>query len=347
MKQPQTYTREIAKFILAHVSSHPKDITSFTAEKFGLTRQAILRHIKRLVEENLLIVKGKTRDRTYALKPIAEYSKDFFIVGLEEDKIWREEVRPLLPDVSTNALTICEYGLTEMINNVIDHSEGSKVCVELKYDLDKIQLRVTDDGVGIFKKIQSKFGLDDQRHAILELSKGKLTTDPEHHTGEGVFFTSRIFDFFGILSNCLFFAHNTDGNDWLLERDTSRGDETGTMIVMEVSPYSTRTVQSVFNAYANADGDFGFSRTHIPVALAKYGDENLVSRSQAKRLLARVDRFKEIVFDFKGVETIGQAFADEIFRVFQRQNPQIHLHPMNANEQVQGMISRAINQQFS
>lgn len=70
-------------------------------------------------------------------------------------------------------------------------------------------------------------------------------------------------------------------------------------------------------------------------------DENLVSRSQAKRLLTRFDRFKEIVLDFSGVEIIGQAFADELFRAFQADHPSTHLTYLNANEQVEKMILRA------
>jgi hypothetical protein len=346
MKRSQAHSDEINKFIQMNVSSHPNDITTFTAVAFGLTRQATLRHINRLVKESLLDVQGRTKDRKYILKPSVEFSDKYLIKGLEEDKIWRDKVRPLFMNISNNVLSICQYGFTEMLNNVIDHSEGINVWIELKFYINKIELKVIDDGIGIFKKIQDKFNLDDQRHSILELAKGKLTTDPEHHTGEGVFFTSRMFDFFGILSNGLFFVHMTEGNDWLIERDTSRGDSPGTLIVMEINPNSDLTVQSIFDAYANADGDYGFSRTHIPVALARYGDENLVSRSQAKRLLARIERFTEVVLDFKGVETIGQAFADETFRVFQQQNPQIHLYPINANEQIQRMISRATTNVF-
>ena len=56
--------------------------------------------------------------------------------------------------------------------------------------------------------------------------------------------------------------------------------------------------------------------THIPLRLAEYGEDNLVSRSQAKRVLARVDRFEEVILDYSGIRAVGQAFADEIFRVF-------------------------------
>ena len=91
------------------------------------------------------------------------------------------------------------------------------------------------------------------------------------------------------------------------------------------------------------NGDYGFSKTNVPVFLAQYGNENLVSRSQAKRLLARFEKFKEIVLNFDNVDFIGQAFADEIFRVFQLQHPNIHLYYINTNEQVESMILRAKN----
>ncbi|HSI24132.1 MAG TPA: STAS-like domain-containing protein, partial [Methylotenera sp.] len=54
-----------------------------------------------------------------------------------------------------------------------------------------------------------------------------------------------------------------------------------------------------------------------------------------------IDRFKIVILDFKGVESIGQAFADEIFRVFANQHPEISLVEDNANQEVKKMISRA------
>ena len=89
--------------------------------------------------------------------------------------------------------------------------------------------------------------------------------------------------------------------------------------------------------------DYSFSRTHVPINLAQYGDEKLISRSQAKRALARFEEFKEVFLDFARVKTIGQAFADEIFRVFQRQHPEVQLVHVNANSAVKRMILRALS----
>ena len=87
--------------------------------------------------------------------------------------------------------------------------------------------------------------------------------------------------------------------------------------------------------------DFTFNKTVVPMKLAKYGMDELVSRSQAKRLLARVDLFKIVIFDFQDVASIGQAFADQIFRVFAKDHPDIELVPVHVQPAVKEMIERA------
>jgi anti-sigma regulatory factor (Ser/Thr protein kinase) len=343
LNKPQKKTEEIRKFILENIEDHPSDITSVVSAKFDISRQASHRHIQKLVAEDLVIAKGSTRDRQYAVKPLIKTTKRFEISGLEEDKVWREHVRSYLDDLPDNIVQICQYGFTEMVNNAIDHSEGKNLTIRVKRTYKLIEISVLDDGIGIFAKLQKEFNLDDPLHAILELSKGKLTTDPAHHTGEGIFFTSRMFDVFSIISGKLFFAKLESDNDWLLENKNEIFK--GTCITMEIAIKSKRSTQQVFNRYS-VDGDFGFSRTHVPVFLAIYGNENLVSRSQARRVLSRFERFKEVLLDFENVDLIGQAFADEIFRVFQSEHPNIHLSYTNANKQVEQMILRAKNNEI-
>ena len=63
-----------------------------------------------------------------------------------------------------------------------------------------------------------------------------------------------------------------------------------------------------------------------------------MSRSQAKRILARVDRFKEVILDFEGVTHIGQGFADEIFRVFVKAHPDVRILHDHCTPDVEKMI---------
>ena len=74
--------------------------------------------------------------------------------------------------------------------------------------------------------------------------------------------------------------------------------------------------------------------------LAQYGNDKLISRSQGKRVVARIELFKTVLFDFTDVSTIGQAFADEIFRVFASDHPEIDIFPLKANSEVKRMIGR-------
>jgi anti-sigma regulatory factor (Ser/Thr protein kinase) len=334
---------KIRSFLLGNVTEHPKDIVSFTAREFHLTRPAVLRHSHRLIKDGQIGAEGRTRDRTYKLLPILERSFAYAVSpALQEDVVWRDDVHPLLRDLPDNAVRICEYGLTEMLQNVVDHSEATSAWVHITRTHVSVKLEVSDNGVGIFNKVQRAFNLPDPRDSILELAKGKLTTDPERHSGEGVFFTSRVFDEFTMMSGNLFFSHSKPVGkleDWLLEGNGKAVD--GTYIAMSISTRTTRTLHQVLDQFTTEDGEFGFTKTVIPVKLARVGDENLVSRSQAKRLLARFERFSEIILDFRGVSTIGQAFADEVFRVYARGHPTVHIFWINTRKQVREMIARA------
>jgi len=329
----------IRRFILDIVDDHPSDVAHVTAKRFGITRQAVSRHLRQLTSDELLTAQGSTRSRRYAPRVIEEWVESYPITAeLTEDRPWRDRVAASLADLSQNALGICQYGFTEMFNNAIEHSEGAKIGVSLKRTATTTELMVWDDGVGIFEKIQKALGLLDVRHSLLELAKGKFTTDPVHHTGEGVFFTSRMFDKFWIMSGDLYFTHSADSPyDWLLDDERGRP---GTAIFMKLNHATRRTTVKVFDQYASGD-DYGFTKTVVPVTLAAFGDDNLVSRSQARRMLARVDRFSTVMLDFTGVDALGQAFADEVFRVFANEHPEVELVDVHTNSAVKRMIARA------
>ncbi len=330
---------KVRRFIIEQVEKHPASIAKVTADHFGITRQAVNKHLQKLTAEGCLTESGKTRNRVYKLTPFPAWRQTYEIVpGLAEDVIWTNDVSAALGQLPDNVKNIWHHGFTEMFNNAIDHSEGKWITVAVVKTAATVEMMVQDDGIGIFRKIQSKLGLLDERHAILELSKGKLTTDPKNHSGEGIFFTSRMFDSFEILAGGSYFSHeHGKPQDWLIE---SNSDRQGTTVYMRLRNYTSRTTRKVFDAYVSGE-DFDFTKTIVPVDLARYGNDKLISRSQAKRVLARVELFKTVVFDFKGVDYIGQAFADEIFRVFAQAHPEIGLLTISTNSEVKRMISRA------
>jgi len=257
--------------------------------------------------------------------------------GLEEDQVWSDNVLPLLVDLPANVVDIWQFCVTEMVNNVIDHSDGCRLSVKVARKHQTVEVAVLDDGVGIFRKIQEALNLADERQAILELSKGKLTTDPERHSGQGIFFTSRVLEEFVILSGGAFFFHRADrGHDLITE---SAAPETGTMIGMRLNNDTDRTLKDVFDQYSSGE-NYDFSKTVLPLRLAKFAEhELLISRSQAKRVVSRIELFKTVVFDFSDIETIGQGFADEIFRVWAKNHLDVDCVVIAANAAVRQMIA--------
>ena len=350
MTSARTRGESIRNFIVGNVDQHNKDIAFVAAAKFGITRQSVNKYLNRLVDDKLLIRKGNTRNRIYSLNKSysstaeTKWIKSYAITPqLDEDVVWRNDIAHSLKPLPGNILDIWHIGFSEIFNNVVDHSGGDTVTIRFLKTNNATEIVVSDNGVGIFRKIQNQFNLLDERQAILELIKGKSTTDPEKHTGEGIFFTSKIFEGFDIFSaNTCFSYYCEEGEDQVLQG----AYESGTSVRMKLNNHTARTTKEIFGQYISEE-EFAFNKTIVPVRLAQYDDDKLISRSQAKRLLSRVNQFKTVIFDFQSVDVIGQAFADEIFRVFDRKFPDVELIPIKANTTVKAMINRAWNDSFN
>jgi anti-sigma regulatory factor (Ser/Thr protein kinase) len=337
MRLNMNQKRALKKRLLELVFEKKAAFVKQAADEFGISRQMVSRYLSSLVKEGLVARKGRGRGTSYQLVEIKHHYRGP-ASELDENKVWLSEIKPHLEryELPQNVMDICHYGATEMLNNIPEHAAATKYYGMVSVNALSVTILVADDGIGIFNKIKNEFGLAEPREAIIELSKGKLTTDEQHHTGEGIFFTSRMMDKFTISSGRLSFL-TWQGVDWLLE--TSERTE-GTGIIMEIKRDCDKTIEAVFNKYASPD-ELAFTKTIVPVALLAGEDKAVFSRSQAKRLVWRFERFKEIILDFNGVRTIGQAFADEVFRVFANNHPDIHLKWANANRWVERMIKRA------
>jgi anti-sigma regulatory factor (Ser/Thr protein kinase) len=349
MRTPQDARgSEVREYILSQVDDHPHDITQLTARHFSMTRQAVNLHLQRLIADRDLTRKGKTRSTRFYLAPQRTWRKQYNLTGQNpshsEHDVWEGDILPQLADLPENALDICRYSFTEMFNNAIDHSAGSRVTVRLKRTVVNVEIVIVDNGVGIFKKIQRAMKFRDARYSALELAKGKFTTDPKRHTGEGIFFTSKMLDAFDISSGGVYFASPSSeisATSALVSPKSPKIE--GTAVWMKLRNNTTRSRKEVFDTFASPENDYAFDKTIVPVKLAEQNPNDLVSRSQAKRLLLRIDRFRTVVLDFTNVNQIGQAFADEIFRVFARSHANVALQYVNANDEVLRMIKRAQN----
>lgn len=316
------------------------------ASSFEVTTVAVYKQLEKLEQEGLITSEKQGRIKRYSLVPLQIIDREYPLRGLNEDVILSKDMSDIFKDdVSSVVRSVFTYVFTEMLNNAIDHSGSEAVSIHVFRNAYVIGCEISDQGVGIFRKIQNAMGLEEKRFAILELAKGKFTTDPASHTGEGVFFSSKVADRFFIFSDALaFIGDNSAGNaDPVMMDKLSEGQRKGTRVYFEIVLDRTITFADIANRYTEAPDDYGFSKTIVPVRLLEYREANpvFISRSQAKRLLTRFERFKNIVLDFQDVDEIGQGFADEVFRVFVNQHPDTMIAYTNASAMVERMIKRA------
>jgi len=344
---------------------HPRDrILRFLARKqsanaaelanlIGFSRQALNKHIRELVQGGKVLKHGRTRGVYYSLTGPVGYAKSvrgrpdllqtfkkrYVIDGLEEHVVF-EQVALFLnlrKQLNKNAYAIIKYAFTEILNNAVEHSGSGMVDIGLAIDAKNLRCTIRDYGIGVFESICHKFKLPDESTAIGELIKGKTTTMPEKHTGEGLFFTSRSVDTVTLRSHRLGLTFDNLLKDVFINENRFTK---GTLAGFSISTQSKRRLEAVFREYAPAEFDYKFERTRVHVKLFA---REYVSRSEAKRLLSGLDKFSEIVLDFKGVRSIGQGFADEIFRVFAKSHPRIALIPENLSPALRPMVSHVVD----
>lgn len=329
---------KIKFYLLQHIQRKDKDYAMRAIKTFGISKSTAYNYVKELLSENL-IRKSDEKDFPYELvttRHVFEYKTNG---KLEEDRIFWKDISPLLDGLADNIHRAWYYAFTEMMNNAIEHSEAEKIFCVFMRDYLNISVYIDDNGIGIFKNIQQYVKKEKDEDITLDdcaalLLAGKFTTKQDNHSGEGIFFTSHLMDSFVIASSGKMYSRNSFVDLRVAENQLF---ENGTTVGMRLSNHSKKVVSEVFNSFSDENGIF--IRTHIPIA-HMFSNGAPVSRSEARRLLAMIAKFKEVTLDFSGVDEIGQAFAHELFAVSQRnENPPI-LHVQHANKAVMMMINR-------
>ncbi len=312
-------------------------------QKLGISRQALNLHMRELMSSDRIVKTGTTRSARYYLSgsgPKADkFNKTLLLANLDESAVYVElaTILNLKSVLSSDQEAIIHYGFTEMLNNAIDHSRADKCEVSVSLDAAKIEFTIRDRGIGVFYSIASKFLLQDEHAAMIELVKGKTTTMPDAHSGEGIFFSSNAADKFTLRSHNIQLLWDKFKDDVFVSRPRYCK---GTSVHFLLSRSSRTKLETVFARFAPEEFDFEFAKTKIMIKLLK---SEYISRSEAKRLVVNLDKFREVELNFKQVSQLGQGFADEVFRVFANKNPDTVLKPTNTSSVIQAVINHAIN----
>ena len=330
---------KIKLYLLQHIDLCDKDYAMRAIKTFGISKSTAYNYVKELLSEGLIQKNAGGDVFPYSLTQ--ETFRFFYetVNRLEEDRLFHRDIAPLLGDLPENVRRAWYYAFTEMMNNAIEHSEARDIFCKVKKDPLNTSIYIVDDGIGIFENIRryiketqgEECSPDDCAALLLA---GKFTTKRANHSGEGIFFTSHLMDSFVIASAGKIYTRNTFLD---LTVDEDKMFDQGTTVGMKLSNHSKKILRDVFDSFSDEDGMF--VRTHIPIA-HMFTSGSPVSRSEARRLLGLIAKFKEVSLDFSGVDEIGQAFAHELFAVSRRhENPPV-LQVQHANKAVTMMINR-------
>jgi len=332
--------RRILAYLARRRSATGGDLRSHV----GISRQALSIHVRSLVEAGKVVRSGTARGARYMLRdrapPAAAVSRVLRTRGLDEARVWDELAtglnlrRALRPNVEA----IVHYAFTEMLNNAIEHSEADRCSVRFRLEPGMLSFEVRDPGIGVFHSIASKLRLEGEHAALVELLKGRTTTMREAHRGEGIFFTSRVADRFVLRSHRIQVEWSRVKEDVFVSNPRFLN---GTGVSFAIQRSSRRFIEEIFSEFAPEEYDFRFQKTRVLVKLLQ---RDFVSRSEAKRLVANLEKFSEIVLDFRDVKSVGQGFADEVFRVFARRHPAVKIATENTSPGVDAMIRHVRSQ---
>lgn len=310
----------------------------------GAARSYVSTVINLMVSDGILVREGSGRWSIYALPRHAHtlgktIKKRLANIDLEEYEVFDaiKKEQPFINTLRENVQSVLAYAFSEMLNNAIEHSGSKNIEVEIKQQKDALTFVVKDFGIGVFRNVMTKRGLSSELEAIQDLLKGKTTTAPQAHSGEGIFFTSKAGDIFILESYGLRLRIDNVIDDVFVEEVKS--EVRGTQVTFQIGTKSKRHLSAVFAAYQVDPEEPAFDQTEVQIKLYTMGTI-YVSRSQARRVLVGLDKFRRIILDFDKVPTVGQAFADEIFRVFLSRHPEIEIAPVNMNDAVKFMVDR-------
>ena len=340
MKLTQIEKDAFKNKILLSVDSHKNDLVQYSIDNLGLSHNTITKYINELINDKNLLRLNKGRYTAYSL-PAEKKDFSYKRMNIEsEDSVWIKDVFPFIGTVSKQLEGIMDYSFLEMMNNALEHSEADNIKVMVSKTFTMIKICIIDDGVGIFKKIQTSLNLDLPSQALVELAKGKFTSSPENHSGEGIFFSSKMCDEFYIFSDGLCFSGiNSSGNNIEIPEFNK-----GTAVLLVFERNTTKSTDQIYAEYAGTDYDEPKFKTVVPlkIMLQEGTGSVLTSRSQARRLVTRFDKFDEVNLDFSEVDFVGQAFADEVFRVYASKHPEIIIKAINANHAILNTLKHVL-----
>jgi anti-sigma regulatory factor (Ser/Thr protein kinase) len=250
MTRPRTTLCALTAWITSAALAHPTELPAEVERRTGCSPRRARALVSELTTLGWLVREGTPRKPRWRPGVLRQVVQRYALAGLAEDLPWRRDFAPsfaLAPDV----VRLAQHVFIELVNNAIDHSGGTSVTVSMRQTALHLQLLVSDDGVGLFERVEQAHAIADPALAMFELAKGRLTSQPEGHAGRGLFYAARAADVFDLHANRNGYQHRgLEGRGWLRTRAAA---DRGTTVFVGIALDSPRTLDEVMRS-ASAEG---------------------------------------------------------------------------------------------
>lgn len=336
---PKLDIAPLTQWITMAAVDHPEDLAGWLGTRLSTSRRSAQAVLRKLEAAQWLRREGPARHPVWRPGLLRQVVRHYPLQGLPEDRPWRSDFAPYF-QLPGHVQRMAQHAFTELVNNAVDHSGGTQVTVSMRQTPTQLQLLVSDDGCGLFRRIEDSFDIAEPAMAMLELAKGRLTSQPRRHCGLGLLVTAQLADVFDVRAN----AHGFQRRAWseapwhaMPQPALARRD--GTTVYLAVALDTERTLDSVQRSLSADGRSLAFDRARVPLRLvAEAPHQVLASRSEARRVAARLAGFRRAEIDFTGLPEIGHAFAHELFAVFREENPGLDMVAIGAAPPVAEML---------
>jgi hypothetical protein len=324
---PRARSDVIRRFILERVESDPAGLSRQVQARFGITRQSAHAHLTALEAEGLLEAAGRTRGRRYAPRQLQQRRLNLpLAMKPDPAEVWQDLLAPRLGPLPAASLATLRHCVLALMENAIRHSGGQALLLAFARQGGRIELLLRDDGCGLFRKVHDDLGLEDPDQAPLELAKGGA--------GSSLLLAARAAGAFALTANGLRLERRPAREGWALSAAPARP---GTALELTLPLLGGRSLEAV-RAEHRAPGGGDFSRTRVPVELLPGAAAGLAGRAQATRLMAGLERYREVWLDWRGVPALDTEAAATIHREWPAAHPGCRLHHLKAAPAVEAAI---------
>lgn len=184
---------EIKKYIIRKIALDDAMVIEKTMDNFSISITSVKRYIQDALKNGIIMASGEKQCGYHLIEQVYCAEVDLCVNSLEEDKLFKDCIAGHLGRCNDAARRIWQYACSEILNNAIEHSRGKKLYIEVRTNWLCSKVIILDDGVGVFQTLleyMSGSGWNNPRieDALVELYKGKITSDATCHSGEGIFF---------------------------------------------------------------------------------------------------------------------------------------------------------------